>query len=293
MGQQIDLIVRFQHLGVLDPQLIQQALDPEELAPGSDSDAATKAGNFVTIDDRVVFMGGASGGGGGSSAGSSAAAVEEAVPTIDRATELKRLLRPATEPGGLTPQETKQITKWLENVPDKDLVHVSSLFYARDAAALRNLRKTGATYGAQVSMQNGSLILKESSGTNPVNGFYDMRTGTVVLAPMGFNSGTLLHEIGHAVTISQPHLINSADFIVNRFNRQSDSVIAGREQARHLFNLSIFAGLRQYSFSSDLEFLADAYKVRRLGNREQNARLNELIREMGGATAGSLADELQ
>jgi len=264
------------------------------LEENTTGDTIGEKGNFVTIDERVVFLGGASEGGGtsGGGGGTAVSAADEATPAIDRTTELERLLR-TDQPGGLTPAEAKKVAKWLEPIPDEDLARLEHLTYVRDSAALRGLRSSGAVEGAQVSMRGDSLVLKDAGGANAVNGFYDMRTGTVVLAPKGFNQATLLHEIGHAATISQPDMINAASFITTRFNVRSDPVVGGKQQSTHLLSLAQFAGLRAYSFTSDLEFLADAYKVRRAGSREQNNRLDELIREMGGEIAGGLAEALK
>lgn len=106
-------------------------------------------------------------------------------------------------------------------------------------------------------------------------GRYD-RVGKIVYAhTYAAGTSTTVHEIGHHVAQR-----NLGPIIMTR--KVSGQSVFALDSALKTYKRSLTvedmakAGLRQYSFSRIGEFMADAFKVRKLGTPEQNQKVKEV-----------------
>jgi hypothetical protein len=196
--------------------------------------------HWVTIDDRPVLISGPAQGAGST-----------AQTEIDRAMALEMLC----EAGGLTAAETLDVRGWLHNVPDG---HLNGL------SAIRLLREGEAPEG-MVMEEDGTLTVIDQQMS--IIGVYDPADSSITMAPSGFNRASLLHELGHHVTLRNEVALAHARVTMNWVRRDvlrwKDE---GSAELEPFMKRLPQAGLRIYSLTSGAEFLADAYAAWYMGS---------------------------
>lgn len=106
-------------------------------------------------------------------------------------------------------------------------------------------------------------------------GVYNPATRTIHLSPSGYSDFTLVHEIGHHVHFTQlGHKYPSIDVYNTKFG-QNVLMLRARYNSGYS-TIAENAGLRSYSFTDTMEFVADSFAVIRFGNEDQVTNLVDL-----------------
>jgi len=158
--------------------------------------------------------------------------------------------------------ELADLQRWLQDIPEKDLQGLQKII--RLNAGNRYPQLEYYHYDLHPS---GRLYYRLSE----VRGVYAVK-GVIYLAQDGLNPRTLYHEIGHHVTMTNKWLTKRVQKILDTYLRGVSSMYP-RDSKWDIIDLCVElagpCGLRAYSFSSSLEFLADAYVILKRGSPYQ------------------------
>ena len=221
-------------------------------------------GNFITIDDRVVFIGGPGQGGGGSSASGGGGSIGPA-PIRARIKELAV---------GMTDEQMRTVEGWLTGIPDSDLAGLDKIQLVGEGD---DLGRAGYSYDQG--------LLKCTDGSYALGAYLRERDvisqkPTLLLAEKGFNEGILIHELGHHVTMR-------GDLLGRNSNVSGSAAIAdvlsGRDTYKQYESRFAPSGLKNFvshtehwSAINGFELMADIYITMRRGSPTQKQALGQL-----------------
>jgi hypothetical protein len=176
-----------------------------------------------------------------------------------------------------------QVREWLAKVPSEHLVGLNGIALLTEQTPrvwrvpLNEFLLSEDGFIDTVQGTNSGLMVLGSYATRKYEDG-SVSKHIVLSGPQDFSQSVLLHEIGHHATWGGGEGRGGNEMLMHRAADVVSSIRMswlGTNTQEEFQGKLAKAGLRFYSLSHPLEFLADAYATRRMGTRAQNTALNK------------------
>ena len=127
-----------------------------------------------------------------------------------------------------------------------------------------------------------SQYLKGRDDGQAVNGVYYYDTKDIFLSKRGVQLDTVIHEIGHHLTVGDESLRIQTHELMRNVIRELDDAMGESIAVDFLVEMTGDSGLDWRSFGNEKEFLADAYKILQIGTTRQKQHLEGFWECIGG-----------